>query len=360
MKNLKYIFALIMTMGLGKATFAQEQVSTSSPEMHYYLLITSAIILLVIILVLNSAIKGIVSNKSIISQIKEKKGMGIVAALLFAGLSNNAIAQEATGGMVVVEPNYGLVFWMFLLVNLIFIIIVIVQLSVINGLTKALREESASVADVDVVEEPSAIGKFWESLTDAVPLEREEEVMTDHEYDGIKELDNKLPPWWVWMFNLSILFAVVYFSYYQVFNASDLPISIQEYNAEMAQAEEEIAAYKAKYGSGVDENTAVLIVDEGRLANGKKIYTANCVSCHMDDGGGGIGPNFTDEYWLHGGSINDLFKTIKYGVITKGMIPWKDQLKPEEIEDVASYILTAFPGTTPANPKEPQGEIYTP
>ena len=281
--------------------------------------------------------------------------------MLFAGIANSSSAQEAAvSSMIVVEPNYGLVFWMFVIVDLVLLIIVIVQLAVLNGLTNSIKDEVIAVDGTIIAAEPSGMQKFWEGLTDAAPIDREEEVMTDHEYDGIKELDNKLPPWWVWLFNISIVIAVVYFAYYQVFWPSDLPVSIEEYTVEMAEAEEEIAAYKAKFGSGVDETNTVLVTDAGRLANGKKIYDANCVSCHMADGGGGIGPNFTDQYWIHGGSMTDLFSTIKYGVITKGMIPWKDQLKPEEIEDVASYILTAFPGTTPVTSKDPQGELYTP
>lgn len=358
MKKFKNIFSLLMAIGLGNSAFAQDVVSTSSPVMHYYLLTILAVVLIILILVLNTAISGLASNRSILAQLKEKnKAAGVIALLLFSGLANNAMAQEAAANIVVVEPNYGLVFWMFMIVDLVLLIIVVVQLSVLSGLTRALRGEAEEVAGVEIEAEPVGMQKFWESLTDAVPIDREEEVMTDHEYDGIKELDNKLPPWWVWLFNLSIVFAVVYFAYYEVFTSSDLPISIVEYNNEMAEAEEEIAAYKAKFGSGIDENSAEITEDATRLANGEKIYTANCVSCHMADGGGGIGPNFTDEYWIHGGGIKDLFKTIKYGVITKGMIPWKDQLKPEEMEDVASYILT-FQGTTPANPKEPQGDLY--
>jgi cytochrome c oxidase cbb3-type subunit 3 len=361
MKKFKNIFSFLMAMGLGNAAFAQEVVSTSDPSMHYYLLSALAVILIILILVLNGAISGLASNKSILEQLKGKKGASIVLALLFAGIGKSAFAQEAVASnLVVVEPNYGVVFWMFVLVDLVLLMIVIVQLSVLNGLTRAIKGEAVAADETIVAPEPVGLQKFWEKLTDAVPLEREEEVMTDHEYDGIKELDNKLPPWWVWLFNLSIIFAVVYFAYYQVFNSSDLPVSIQEYNAEMAQADEEIAAYKEKFGSGVDETTAELITDPARLAEGEKIYQANCVSCHMVDGGGGIGPNFTDQYWIHGGDIKDLFTTIKYGVITKGMIPWKDQLKPDEIENVASYILTTFPGTTPENPKAPQGELYTP
>ena len=362
MKKIKNIFSFSLAMGLGNVAFAQDIVSTSNPNMHYYLLSTLAVILIILILVLNSAISGLASNKSIISQLKEKNKLGIIAFIVFAGLSTKSFAQDmaAASNIVVVEPNYGLVFWMFLIVDLVLLLIVIVQLSVLNGLSNALKGEAEKVEDIKVVSEPVGLQKFWEKLTDAVPVDREEEVMTDHEYDGIKELDNKLPPWWVWMFNLSIIFAVIYFAYYEVFSTSDLPISIVEYNEEMQKAEEDLAAYKAKFGSGVDENTAVLVTDPVRLANGKQIFQTNCVSCHMADGGGGIGPNLTDDYWIHGGDIKNLFTTIKYGVITKGMIPWKDQLKPEEIEDVASYILNTFPGTTPENPKAPQGDLYTP
>jgi cytochrome c oxidase cbb3-type subunit 3 len=360
MKKIKNIFSFLMAMGLGNVAFAQDVVSTSNPNMHYYLLTALAVILIVLILVLNSAISGLASNKSIIAQLKDKSKVATIAALVFLGLSSRSMAQDMAGSsIVVVEPNYGVVFWMFLIVDLVLIIIVVVQLSVLNGLARALKGEAEAIQDIKVVE-PSGLGKFWEKLTDAVPLDREEEIMTDHEYDGIKELDNKLPPWWVWMFNLSIIFGVIYFAYYEVFSTSEFPSSITEYNQEMIQAEEELAAYKAKFGSGVDELTAVLLTDPASIQRGKEIFEVNCVSCHMADGGGGIGPNFTDAYWIHGGDIKDLFKTIKYGVITKGMIPWKDQLKPDQIQEVASYILTAFPGTTPEKPKDPQGDLYVP
>lgn len=361
MKKFKNIFSFLIAMGLGNAAFAHEVVSTSSPNMHYYFLSALAVILLVLIIVLNIAISSLASNKSILDKLRENKGLGVIITLLFAGAANTASAHEVdAGSIVVIEPNYGMVFWLFVVVNLVLLIILFVQLTVLSGLTNAIQDEAVELDDS--LEEPEAVGfqKFWDKLTDAVPIQNEEDVMTDHEYDGIKELDNKLPPWWVWLFNLSIVFAVVYFAYYEVFWPYDLPVSIEEYSEEMVAAEEEIAAYKAEFGSGVDENTAVVITDEGRIALGKEIYDANCVSCHMADGGGGIGPNFTDQYWIHGGDMKGVFTTIKYGVITKGMIPWKDQLKPEEIEDVASYILIAFPGTTPANPKEPQGELYTP
>jgi cytochrome c oxidase cbb3-type subunit 3 len=361
MKKFKKIFSLLIAMALGNAAFASEMVSTASPNMHYYLLSALAIILLVIIIVLNVAISALTSNKTLLDRLREKNGLGAVIALIFVGIANNLSAQEViSSGLVVVEPNYGMVFWLFVVVNFVLLVILIVQISVLNGLSNAIKEEAISMDES--VEEPDAVGlqKFWEKLTDAVPIQNEAEVMTDHEYDGIRELDNKLPPWWVWLFNISIVIAVIYFGYYVVFWPYDLPVSIEEYVDEMAAAEEEVAAYNAEFGSGVDETTAMLITDPERLEEGKEIYDANCIPCHMADGGGGIGPNFTDEYWIHGGDIRNLYSIIKFGVITKGMIPWKDQLNPEQIENVASYILVTFPGSTPENPKEPQGELHTP
>tara|TARA_R110001592_G_scaffold123630_2_gene331754 strand:- start:2433 stop:3017 length:585 start_codon:yes stop_codon:yes gene_type:complete len=179
------------------------------------------------------------------------------------------------------------------------------------------------------------------------------ENLLDHEYDGIMELDNGLPPWWLYMFYGTIIFAVIYSFYFfgmGDFNQKD------ELNAEIAVAEQQIAKFKEKNGPGIDENSAILVVDAAQLEDGKAIYTKNCVACHAANGGGGVGPNFTDDAWIHGGTINDLFKIIKYGVPEKGMIPWESQLNPEQIQNVASYILTEFKGKNVEGGKEPQGE----
>ena len=127
----------------------------------------------------------------------------------------------------------------------------------------------------------------------------------------------------------------------------------------MAEAEVQKAEYLKNAANLVDETNVTLLTEESRVLSGKAIFTKNCAVCHAPDGGGGVGPNLTDTYWLHGGSISDVFSTIKYGVPAKGMIPWKDQLKASEMQEVASFILS-LQGTTPANPKEPQGEEYAP
>jgi cytochrome c oxidase cbb3-type subunit 3 len=213
----------------------------------------------------------------------------------------------------------------------------------------------------EVVEAPKAKEakasetRFIHVLTDAVPVEREAEVMLDHEYDGIRELDNNLPPWWVWMFYVTIIFAVVYLAYFHV-----LPFGVSqdnEYLAEVKQAEIDKQAYLAQAKNLIDENSITLLTDPADLSAGKKIYLENCQACHAADGGGGVGPNFTDQYWIHGGGLSDIFKTIKYGVPAKGMIAWQAQLKPIQMAQVTSYIKT-LQGTTPLSPKEPQGEIW--
>lgn len=190
-------------------------------------------------------------------------------------------------------------------------------------------------------------------LTGAVPVEEEQEILLHGEYDGIKELDNALPPWWMWLFIGTLIFGYGYIFYYHTFGIGDL--SAVEYEKEMAKAAEDVKAYLATQPT-IDENSVTAFTDIDHVNNGKAIYDKNCFSCHGTDGGGTVGPNLTDNQWIHGCSIQNVFKTIKDGVPQKGMIAWKDQLTPMEMQEVASYILT-LKGTTPANPKAAEGEV---
>lgn len=202
---------------------------------------------------------------------------------------------------------------------------------------------------------------FWKQQykrwTNVVPVEKEEEILFDHNYDGIRELDNSLPPWWVAMFVVTVVFAAIYLGYYHVSDAG--PGSHEEYEAEILSAQEAIAAFQAKQADKVDEANLVPMEKDGDLAAGKTIYTTNCVACHGTLGEGGVGPNLTDKFWIHGGSIQNIYQTIKNGVPEKGMISWKAQLRPVDMHRVASYILK-FQGTTPPNAKAPQGTEYIP
>tara|TARA_R110002073_G_scaffold23229_2_gene79327 strand:- start:3577 stop:4377 length:801 start_codon:yes stop_codon:yes gene_type:complete len=199
------------------------------------------------------------------------------------------------------------------------------------------------------------IKNTYKKLLGSKPIEEEGEIILDHNYDGIKELDNSLPPWWVYSFYISIVFAAIYLLRYHVF---DGPSQIEEFEAKMAQAKTDIEEYKKTAKDLVDINTVTMLTDVEDLSAGKAIWDINCVACHMADGGGSIGPNLADEYWILGGGIKNVFQTISEGGRDgKGMIAWKQLLKPLEMAQVSSYILT-LQGSTPANPKAPEGEIW--
>jgi cytochrome c oxidase cbb3-type subunit III len=196
---------------------------------------------------------------------------------------------------------------------------------------------------------------IYKKLVGGKPIEEESEIILDHNYDGIKELDNNLPPWWLYGFYISIIFAAVYLLRFHVFNGAN---QFNELETELAEARTAIEAYKKTAKDLVDANTVTLLTDAADLNAGKAIFETTCVACHMIDGGGGIGPNLTDKHWILGGDIKSVFHTISEGGRSgKGMVAWKTQLKPAEIAQVASYVLS-FQGTTPANPKEAEGDLW--
>ncbi|MBF0276579.1 MAG: c-type cytochrome [SAR324 cluster bacterium] len=189
----------------------------------------------------------------------------------------------------------------------------------------------------------------------------QEEKVLDHSFDGIQEYDNPLPRWWVWLFYLTIIFGVVYFPYYHFFGGV---LPVEEHNKEVAivakmRAEKQKAAEAAALQSSAASTTASAApaAQSSNTDSGKSIYLTNCVACHGQLGEGGIGPNLTDDYWLHGNTEADLTKIVTNGVLEKGMIAWKTVLSPSKIRDVVAYVQT-LKGTNPPNPKAPQGEKY--
>lgn len=221
---------------------------------------------------------------------------------------------------------------------------------------KLLKEHGIEVMEeVKLLDETPWWKKWYDKSWNLVPVEKEKDILLDHNYDGIRELDNVLPPWWVAMFWICVFYGFGYLGYYHVWDKG--MTQAEEYISEVEYAEERAAAFLARQADQVDENNVAIIEDESKLALGEATYLANCAACHGQKGEGGIGPNMTDKYWIHGGHVNDIFKTIKYGVPAKGMIAWKSQLRPSDIQNVASYILT-MQGTNPPNAKEPQGDLY--
>jgi len=239
---------------------------------------------------------------------------------------------------------------MVLILAMLIILAVVLLITVINVFLVIKRIEAKHKG---VITEAFSFKTWWKSLTKAVPVENEEAILLRHSYDGIRELDNHLPPWWKYMFYATIIFAIIYMADYHIWKTS--PLSDGEYQQELATAQKEIELYQAKNAAAIDEKTVKLLPNDPKVAErGKEIFSSKCSACHGQAGEGGVGPNLTDEYWLHGSSINDLFKVIKYGVPEKGMISWKATLKPNEIQDVANYIKT-IGGSNPPNAKAPQG-----
>jgi cytochrome c oxidase cbb3-type subunit 3 len=198
---------------------------------------------------------------------------------------------------------------------------------------------------------------FWNKWLGLRPISEEDDLVIDHEYDGIKELDNPVPVWFNGLFYSSVAFGVVYLLIYQVFGIG--LNQEQEYDREMAIAERQRQEWLATAANNVDESTVVVDLSAPTISAGASIFAANCAVCHGNAGEGGIGPNLVDNYWLHGGSISDIFKVVKYGVLDKGMVPWEQSLTPAQIAEVSNFILS-LQGTNPPNQKEPQGVEYIP
>ena len=210
-------------------------------------------------------------------------------------------------------------------------------------------------AAVGRAKQESFWGYIYQQLDGGVTLDKEADVMLNHDYDGIRELDNNLPPWWVGMFYATIVFGFLYIG---VIHFSDFgKTQVEEYEAAIIESDIAIAAFMATQKKAVTAETAVAVVSPERMAAGAELYTTYCLACHGVYGEGTVGPNMTDDYWIHGGGIKNVFATVSNGVVEKGMIPWKTQLSPSEIQDVSSYILT-LRGTNPPNPKAPEGELY--
>jgi len=191
---------------------------------------------------------------------------------------------------------------------------------------------------------------WWDKMNKMKPISEESSLVLDHEYDGIRELDNRLPPWWLYGFYVTIIFGVFYLWRFHISHSG--PSSGEEYTASVKKAEMEVREYLKKKGDAVDENTVTLLVSADDLGEGRSIFQRSCASCHKENGAGDVGPNLTDDYWLHGNDIRDVFKTIRYGI--NAMPQWQNTYSNKQIAQVASYVKSLH-GTNPSSPKPPQG-----
>lgn len=287
----------------------------------------------------------------------------VTTVLLLAGLllASPLLAQEKTAAAATaasatassiagVSPAT-----FYVLAGIVFIEVIILG-TLLYNVKRLLAVESNQPAAAAVVAAQKLKAGWWTRINNFKTAEQERGLDLGHDYDGIRELDNNLPPWWLYGFYCTVLFACVYLWQHHVSHTA--PLSGEEYAIAMNKAAAEREAYLAKAANNVDENTVKTLTDAASLTAGKTIFETTCFACHGKQGEGGVGPNLTDDYWLHGGSIQDIFKTIKYGWPEKGMKSWKDDYSPQQIAQISSYVKSLH-GTHPANGKAPQGTIYT-
>lgn len=256
-------------------------------------------------------------------------------------------------------PVYLLGAFVFLVIVLVAVVAVYL-IRIINMLTEQAARQNAEKAGIAYVPRQTLWQEVLSRLNASVPIEQEMNIELGHNYDGIRELDNHLPPWWKWLFYGTIGWAAVYLIVFHL--ADTLPLSQQEYENEIAKASEQIRKYQAAQPKAtIDVTTLQFTADAAIIEKGKTIFiNNNCGSCHRNDGGGNtIGPNLTDTYWLHGGDIKNIYNTIKDGVVEKGMPSWGRSLSPIDVRDVTFFIMS-LQGSNPENAKAPQGELFRP
>ena len=233
-------------------------------------------------------------------------------------LATGAQAQSQDNTAFLLSFAVGLI----LIVAILVIIVAVYTLQVLKFIIKERENEIARAGEENIPAEPTLWEKFLKVVNRRVDIEEEDSIILDHDYDGIQELDNHLPPWWSYLFYATIVFAIVYVMLYHV--TDTFPLQEEEYNIEVAEAEAaaQIRMAADSEAGGFDESTLAYSDDPEILASGESIFVKQCAVCHKPDGGGSIGPNLTDKYWIHGGSIQEIYTTIKVGVPDKGMISW--------------------------------------
>jgi cytochrome c oxidase cbb3-type subunit III len=313
-------------------------------EKYFYWLVATMVALLISIIVMASSIKNFLQTDYFKKRMKESyerehrnagKLLGLVVLVGSTLIPAASFAQ--TGDVAAEEVFFKITSSELVIIAVIDVLLLLVLFYQVR-LFKSLYNMTLSPEQAAAVEEEGVTAKkINKILTDAVDIENESSILLDHEYDGIQELDNNLPPWWVWGFWATIIFGVIYLLNYHVLGTAHLQEA--EYKAEVEQAEIEIAEYRAKMAMNIDETNVTLMTEESDLNAGKTLFEKNCQSCHMTDGRGDIGPNLTDDYWIYGHDIASVFKTIKYGA-PNGMPDHEKKLNPIELQQVSSYVLS--------------------
>ena len=332
----------LFTMLAPMALFANSNNGGISDSYLVIVLGTMLVIQIVLLYVISGVYKSLTANVSLWKKYLPSGNAMSIIALLAMLTSADVFAAGTESSGFILDSSLEL---LLISVNAFLLLVIIVLLVNVKKITRALQASSDEVTvEADVF---SSIG-----FTDAVSIENENSILLDHDYDGIHELDNNLPPWWLWGFYITIAWAFGYAWYY--LTPENYHVGDNEFVAEMQVATEEAEIR----GASVDESSVKLLSSDADLAAGLEVYKTNCVVCHGAGGGGGVGPNLTDDSWIHGGGIKDVFRTIKIGVPEKGMISWESQLSPTDMQKVASFVLS-LQGTNPEGGKAPEGNKWT-
>ncbi len=351
MKNYKWLLAALLSLQ-GVQCLAQENTSSTQIPTDGILIlmgVTTLVLLIIILALLRLMRKSIVAKRPELSQLIKKGG----AVILLLLLTHVGLAQETAQATEVAQSTgwFGLPTWIWI----IYILTIIVELIAIGYLINIVSE--LNFPTTENAADAGAKKSWFDRLKPNVSEEETAALDLNHDYDGISELDNRIPQWWLYTFYFTILFGVVYM--YRMFGNHTIPSQYEQLQQSITEAEILQRERDEAMGGAIDENT-VKMVGESGIQNGQKLFYANCRACHGDEAqGASVGPNLTDAYWLHGGSLKDVFYSIKAGWPDKGMQSWSAILSPSEMQDVASYIMSVQ-GSSPPNAKSPQGELYTP
>ena len=348
---LKYLLALIAFASAPHAMAQTTEAAKTEAPLNVIVFVFVAIALILAFVIWGLGNVLLTLTHEMIKKRKAVLPLTLLAVFVLPGFSS--YGQDAE--VVAAATNYGGLsatsFW-------ILVAVLFIEIVAITFLVFMIRRVQAELQPQAEASE-STLRAWWRKIdnrffTKAVPVEREHDILIDHDYDGIRELDNSLPPWWKYGFYITIFASVIYLLHFHVLGSGKDPH--QEYVFEMERAAAQVQAFQEKDPGKIDESD-LKMPDAAGLAAGATIYNTSCWSCHGKQLEGGAGPNLTDNYWIHKGSLTDVYMSIKHGYPDKGMQAWEKNFSPKEINQLAGYIKS-MAGSNPPNAKLPQGDLF--